>query len=50
MFTQFYIDAQTSQGCVSFVVPHVFVLGFGVISEVTRKQLSSGSCMATLVK
>ena len=26
MVTQFYVDSQTSQGCVSFVVLHVFVL------------------------
>ena len=27
MNTQFYIASQTSQGCISFVVLHVFVLG-----------------------
>ena len=50
-FTQFYIASQTSQGCISFVVLHVFVLGFGVdfsVFNVTRKKLSSGSCMATV--
>ena len=30
MNTQFYISSQTSQGCISFVVLYVFVLGFGV--------------------
>ena len=35
--TQLYIDLKTSQGCASFVVLHVLVLGFGVISEVTQK-------------
>ena len=35
--TQFYINSKTIQVCASFVVLHVLVLGFGVISEVTRK-------------
>ena len=30
MLTKFNIASQTSQGCISFVVLHVFVLGFGV--------------------
>ena len=28
MNTQFYIASQTSQGCISFMVLHLFVLGF----------------------
>ena len=30
MFTHFDIASQTSQGCIPFVVLHIFVLGFGV--------------------
>ena len=42
MNTQFYISSQTAQGCISFVVLYVFVLGFGVDFRV-----KSGRCMGT---
>ena len=49
MNTQCYIASQTSQGCISFVVLHVFALDFGVdfLSHTEVVELSSGGCMAT---